>query len=327
MSEKPLVSVAIPCFNHERYVRECIKSVIDQDYDNIELIIIDDGSSDKSVEAINEMVAACRERFVRFEFRHRENKGLSATQNEAIEWARGMYFSVIASDDVMYPEKTSILLEHIEKEKAMAGIFCGCYILDSNSRITDAVRPSETLCSFEDILLRNKKCKIVTATQLLRLDCLTSVGGYPVNLFVNDWYMWLVLAQKGYQLKVIDSLLVGYRQHEKNSSSDALKMYEERKKVLSYFEANPFHEKALALVALIASIDFTSISKRKSVGFLLDSIGYSKTVVLTPLFLNCLLRIVIPRIVILQLKKARHILANPTKTLERWSQEIGQPDK
>lgn len=315
MSDKALVSVAIPCFNHERYVRECIKSVIGQDYNNIELIIIDDGSSDKSVEVINEMVDACRERFVRFEFRHRENKGLSATLNEAIEWCSGIYFSVIASDDVMYPKKTSILLEHLEKDDDLAGIFCGCFILDSDSRITGAVRPSEMICSFEDILLQNKKCRLWTPTQLLRLNCLRSVGGYPVNLYIEDWYMWLTLSQKGYLLKVINGVLVGYRKHENSSSKDALKMYEGRKKVLSYFEANPLYEKAMALVALGASIDFTSISKIKSIGLLLESIGYNKTVILTSKFLNCLLRIVIPRFFIVQLKRATHILVNSTKNL------------
>ena len=96
--ENPLVSVVIPCYNHEKFVQDCIQSVIDQTYPNIELIIIDDGSKDGSVEKIQEMIVACEQRFTRFEFRHRQNKGLSATLNEALEWCNGVYLSAIASD-------------------------------------------------------------------------------------------------------------------------------------------------------------------------------------------------------------------------------------
>ena len=104
-SNQPLVSVAIPCYNHERFVQDSIQSIIDQTYQNIELIIIDDGSRDGSVEKIKEMIPACQERFVRFEFRHRPNKGLSATLNEALEWCEGKYFSALASDDIVLKNK------------------------------------------------------------------------------------------------------------------------------------------------------------------------------------------------------------------------------
>lgn len=84
MNQKPLVSVVIPCYNHENYVQECIKSAIEQDYENIELIIIDDGSKDESVNKIQELVPGCEKRFCRFEFRTRPNKGLCKTLNEAL---------------------------------------------------------------------------------------------------------------------------------------------------------------------------------------------------------------------------------------------------
>ena len=109
----PLVTIAIPSYNHGRYVQACIESIIEQDYENIELIIIDDGSTDDSVLRIGEMVARCRARFQRFEFLPRSNKGLCATLNEALEWARGFYFAVSDSDDVLLPSKTSVLLSHI----------------------------------------------------------------------------------------------------------------------------------------------------------------------------------------------------------------------
>lgn len=64
--ENPLVSIVIPCYNHAQFVQESIQSVIDQDYKNIELIIIDDGSKDNSIDVIKEMIPVCEERFTRF---------------------------------------------------------------------------------------------------------------------------------------------------------------------------------------------------------------------------------------------------------------------
>ena len=100
-NSQPLVSVVIPCYNHEKFVQDSIQSVIDQTYENIELIVIDDGSTDSSVQKIQEMVTICQQRFSRFELRYRKNKGLTATLNEALRWIEGEYYIAIASDDLM----------------------------------------------------------------------------------------------------------------------------------------------------------------------------------------------------------------------------------
>ena len=104
----PLVSVVIPCYNHEQFVQDSIQSVIDQTYLNIELIIIDDGSKDSSVDKIQQMIPACEQRFTRFEFRSRPNKGLSATLNETIELANGEYWSTCSSDDLYHKDKVRL---------------------------------------------------------------------------------------------------------------------------------------------------------------------------------------------------------------------------
>ena len=106
-NEKPLVSVVIPCYNHEKFVQDCIQSVIDQTYENIELIIIDDGSKDNSVKVIQELADKYG-----FTFIHRPNKGLSATLNEGIRLSKGKYFSAIASDDILFLEKIEKLKEY-----------------------------------------------------------------------------------------------------------------------------------------------------------------------------------------------------------------------
>ncbi len=91
VNDMPLVSMVIPAYNHSAYIRQSIAAIIDQDYPNIELIIIDDGSEDDTVQRIEAEIPACVARFVRFEFRTRPNKGLTKTMNEAVEWAEGEY--------------------------------------------------------------------------------------------------------------------------------------------------------------------------------------------------------------------------------------------
>lgn len=75
----PLVTAVIPVYNHEKYVAESVRSILDQTYRNVELIIINDGSKDRSHEVVLSLVDECKQRFVRFEYINRENRGLSAT--------------------------------------------------------------------------------------------------------------------------------------------------------------------------------------------------------------------------------------------------------
>ena len=75
MSIKPLVSIVIPAYNHEKYIKETIKSLINQTYENLELIVIDDGSTDSTFEKLQELKQECEERFVRVVFQKKENEG------------------------------------------------------------------------------------------------------------------------------------------------------------------------------------------------------------------------------------------------------------
>lgn len=303
MASMPLVSILIPCYNHESYVQECITSVINQDYENIELIIIDDGSSDNSVKKIKEMIPACEKRFVRFSFRTRGNKGLSATLNEAIEWCTGIYFSGVASDDVLLPQKTSTLLKHIDGEEGLSGVFCGCYYTDDYGKIIGVNRVAKDDYSFEDIILRKRH--VCTATQLLRLESIKQVGGYKNDLYIEDFYMWLALTENGNKLRVVDSLLVNYRQH-KGSAKSIFKMHEGRIKVLEFFSKNNLYKKAMAINCLIASYYVSSTSKIKATEYIIDGIGYNIRILLSIRFLKCFLRIIIPRYDTL-LAKLKHL--------------------
>lgn len=250
----PLVSIVIPCYNHEKFIQESIKSVIDQTYKNIELIIIDDGSSDSTTLKIREMINDCTKRFVRFEFRSRKNKGLSATLNEALEWCQGEYYSAIASDDIMLPKKTLIQARFLNFNKNINGVFGNAKLIDNNGTEIITIKPSKRKLSFKNIILSNYT--IMAPSQMLRMNAIRSLGEepYPTDIKIEDWYMWLKLSETGYLVN-IQKNLVKYRMHENNTMKNVDLINKSRIEVISYFNYSKYYDRGLQLVYLINHIE------------------------------------------------------------------------
>jgi len=239
---KPLVSVVIPCYNHEDFVQASIQSVINQTYENIELIIIDDGSKDGSFAKIEEMTKLCEQRFVNFEFRSRLNKGLSATLNEAIEWCQGEYYSGIASDDVILSHKLKVQVEFLNSHHNVLAVFGGVQHIDENDKIIATSLSKSRYYDFKRIIMH--KFDLPAVTQLIRLQALKETGGYDSSIILEDWYMWLKLTKHG-SIYYMSEIFALYRQHDNNISKDSEKMKQGRLDVLSFFKHSKYYNKAL----------------------------------------------------------------------------------
>lgn len=260
-SSQPLVSVIIPCYNHDQFVQDSIQSVIDQDYENIELIIIDDGSQDNSVLKIQEMMESCKKRFVRFEFRNRGNKGLSATLNEALEWCEGKYFSSIASDDKMLNYKTSMQVKYLEKHNESVAVFGAVQLIDENDQKLEKIASKARSYSFEDIIMHRHN--LLAPTQMIRKKTIKDVGGYNANLFIEDWYMWLLLSREG-EIFSMNETLALYRKHDSNISKNLVKMHEGRLKVLKEFQEYEYYTEAVKNTKWFNAVEvFMSSGKMK----------------------------------------------------------------
>lgn len=227
---QPLVSIVIPCYNHENYIEDSIQSIIDQTYPSIELIIIDDGSKDQSVEKIQAMLPACEQRFEHVYFNTRPNKGLCATLNEALALCKGKYVSLIASDDMMLAHKTQLQVDYLEQHPEVTGVFAGIELIDSNNQVVDQRVSTPTEYSFDDILLNLHD--LPTLTQMFHLKDIMDVGGYDESIKVEDWYMLLKLTQQQKILKYIPEVVCQYRIHDESFSQNGLKMAEEMMKVI-----------------------------------------------------------------------------------------------
>lgn len=261
-NSNPLVSVVIPCYNHENFVQDSIQSVIDQGYENIELIIIDDGSQDGSVIKIQEMVESCKERFIRFEFRSRANVGLSTTLNEALEWCEGKYFSAIASDDQMLQDKTAIQVSFMEKNIDSVAVFGGVYLIDSNSAFINKRLNKNKKYTFKEIIMHEHD--LPAPTQMIRLNKIKEVGGYNSNLLIEDWYMWLKLSMNG-SIYYINHIFCLYRQHDNNMSKNIVKIQQGRLDVLFLFKDNMHYKKALCNIRWLNAVESSALSNNKNI--------------------------------------------------------------
>jgi glycosyltransferase involved in cell wall biosynthesis len=110
MSSQPLVSVLIPVYNSEKFVADSLKSIISQTYQNLEILVLDDGSTDQSIQKVKSFDDS------RIQiFSHEINQGLIVTRNELIEKANGKYIAFLDSDDISYPNRIQLQVDFLEK--------------------------------------------------------------------------------------------------------------------------------------------------------------------------------------------------------------------
>lgn len=111
---KTLISVIIPVYNVERYIKKCVISVLNQDCKQLEILLIDDGSTDASGKICDELAGTD----TRIRVFHQKNQGLSAARNRGIDAAKGDYLGFVDADDYIEPDMYSMLLHNLEEEQA-----------------------------------------------------------------------------------------------------------------------------------------------------------------------------------------------------------------
>lgn len=127
MNNTPLVSVNMPCYNCSKYIKQSIDSILNQTYTNFELIIIDDGSTDNSVEVIKEF----SDKRIKL-FENITNQGIVYSRNRAVENSKGKYIAILDSDDIAYPTRIEKQLNFMESNPDFAMTGTWFDIIDEN---------------------------------------------------------------------------------------------------------------------------------------------------------------------------------------------------
>tara|TARA_R100001244_G_scaffold10690_5_gene12653 strand:+ start:10876 stop:11781 length:906 start_codon:yes stop_codon:yes gene_type:complete len=240
-SSYPLVSVIIASYNHGPYIEASIRSVMAQTYAHIELLVIDDGSTDDSVATITRL-----QKELGFDFRVQANQGLSITLNEAIARCQGALIAPFGSDDVMLPARLSLQVDYMH-DKPEVGICAGSVQeIDAQGQPLGRDKPPYwRRLDFEDVFL-NRKPGSPAPTLLFRREALESVGGFDPEVRLEDLMIELKITRAGYFIDVLGEVLALYRVHGSNTYKNYPFMVDNVLRTFARFSDHPAYEQVCA---------------------------------------------------------------------------------
>ena len=227
----PLVSAIVPVYNRERLVGATIRSLIDQTYQNLELIVVDDGSSDGSVEILRSLAQECKSRFVRFVLLRQTNAGTAAALNRGIAESGGSLLFWLASDDLAEPATIATLAQELLSDPNV-GLACGdADFIDEEGNATSQNYDGKQFNSFVKFFSARKKdfnletdfgsYRSLIGAYYIPIGCLIRrshflEAGYFDTSYINeDIELWLRLS-KVCRFKFVDRVLCHYRLHKTN---------------------------------------------------------------------------------------------------------------
>lgn len=235
----PLVSVLISSYNHADFIEASIRSVYAQSYPNIELLVVDDGSRDGSVEVIRRLQAE-----LGFDFVVQANKGLCTTLNEMIGRSKGRYIAPLGSDDVMLPERFSLQVPFMEQHPETGICAGGIVLIDGDGKpLPDKKqrhRPARRL-DFDDLFM-DRKPGPPAPTLLFRREALEEVGGFDPSIRIEDYFVELRIARAGYFIDILEEPLALYRVHGSNTYKNRRLMIETELAIYQRFSDHPGYE-------------------------------------------------------------------------------------
>ncbi|MCK9296389.1 MAG: glycosyltransferase [Desulfobulbaceae bacterium] len=211
------ISVVIPSYNHQAYVVNAIESVLTQDWPYIDLVVIDDGSTDRSPQILSDFYREKRG----FRFISRPNKGLIKTLNEGLKIAEGEFFCLLASDDYLPPGSLSGRAAYLLANPDCVAVFGDALQLTgdkvSGQRVMDAKR--RRLFELADPIPEFiKGVNLPIHTLMARTELFKNIGGFDVRYqYCEDLDPQLLLYLAG-PIKFVDVPVYCLRQHQTNSS-------------------------------------------------------------------------------------------------------------
>jgi len=227
MKTKPLISVIIPTYNSTKYVKEAIKSVLKQTYRNLEIIVVDDGSTDNTREVLKPYVRGGEIRYI-----YQENKKQGAARNNGIRHSMGELIALLDADDLWFPEKLELQIP-LFMDKEVGLVYAG--IIKFNDKDNRIVKTTDFNQFYKgyifDDLFDSDMSFIPNSSTVIRKSCLGKLetingpGPYwedPSCASTEDYHLFLRLAYK-FKVEYVPEHLVRCRLHDVNSSKDKIK--------------------------------------------------------------------------------------------------------
>lgn len=225
-----LVSIIIPAYNHEKYIAQCLDSVIAQTYPNIELIIINDGSSDSTDRIIDSYGEHLRERFSRYIYIDQENGGVCNALNKGLDVSSGDYVAICASDDIMFPKRIEKQAAYFVAKPDHAMVFTDGYhvyndgVIEAKGGFEEQNKFSKNFDIHRDGYLFEWLIDhlffMPSSSVCIARWCFEDVGRYDQDLPFEDTDMFLRVAYK-HPFGFVDNVLMIHRKHGLNTGGAA----------------------------------------------------------------------------------------------------------
>ncbi|MFA5156164.1 MAG: glycosyltransferase [Candidatus Omnitrophota bacterium] len=241
------VSVIIPAYNKAAYTLSTVQSVIAQTYKDIEIIVVDDGSTDKTPEILRPFRDSIK-------YIYKKNAGASSARNLGIRLASGQFIAFLDCDDLYLPDKLSVSIDYLIQNPQAGFVHTAAYFVDENDkvlRVFSHPNSKKTGWISESLILRNFICN---STVVARRTCIAKAGLFNESIFTPaDWDMWLRFSeycQAGYidqpltKYRIIGSYILNNIERAKNEELTVLREAFKRKPALSPF----FKKRALSNV-------------------------------------------------------------------------------
>jgi glycosyltransferase involved in cell wall biosynthesis len=252
IEEFPLVSIVIPAYNHGNYLDEAIQSVLKQDYPNVELIVLDDGSTDNTSEVLQKYIG-------KFHWESQHNLGQVNTLNKGWQMSKGKILAWIGADDALLPNAVSRSVDHILANPDVVLTYCDFNLIDPNSAFIRRVKTPDF--NYHDMVVK-VICPPGPGT-FFRRSAYETVGLWDSSLKIMlDYDYWLRLGLVGRFLRIPEVLAL-YRIHpdqETFSRMDEFKAAEPVRVVSRLFESGTLpqslvklKDKALSNAHLVSS--------------------------------------------------------------------------
>ena len=242
---KPLVSIIIPAYNAARFVKDAVDSAIKQPYENIEVIVVNDGSKDDTPILLNNI----SKRDKRVKVIHKENGGLSSARNRGILEASGDYICFLDSDDVILPNKIVRQVEYLESHPECDLIYSDHYVGDDKLHPISLDAKNPPSIPFDELLIyRNWFAPL---SPLLRNSLVQKTGLFDEQLCASeDWDYWIRCIKKG-RFCYLPGAVGIYRTHSNQMHNDYGLMQNHMRKVIIKNYANHPQKLRVAQASLI----------------------------------------------------------------------------
>lgn len=215
MIKMPKVSIIIPTYNRAESLRSAITSVLNQSFQDFEIIIVDDASKDNT----GEVVDAFKDTRIKY-IRHEVNKKEAGSRNTGLRNSIGDYIAFLDDDDEWLPDKLRLQVDLLDHSAPTVGVvYTGCFQIERESGKTlIQMTPVKKGYIFKDMIQQNRM--LGPSTMLLRKECFEKVGAFDENIdFGTDYDMWLRIS-KHFHFDYVKDPLVRYYVHNERLSSD-----------------------------------------------------------------------------------------------------------